>query len=772
MPQEPPQCLTPPVAPLGIPAGSHNVPLEAPELQQTAARPTAATSEPAAQAEMLTSGQTGCPVDSSAAFEPGDVLLDHLSLANDQLRQLLAAAGCSPAPAAVGPTAVVVGDDGLTPGGSPCSESAFFRAGDNDSHFFEGLRGVTDSCGGMSDMFGRLSLDGSCAGGPRVSFTGSRLPSEAGWGGAESLEEAGTSERSLCSGVRYVPASPRVVGFDCPLTPHTALRSPSWRSDCGADGSVTPGGASVIQGLAAAAAGGGGGGGLGYSCSGGSGCSTPRRQPTSPGLLHQALSRQQLISGGSGSSTPSGRRAAAAAAAAVGAAAAFGPAGGLAIPPPGFYGSSSSSTLLHGAGGPVAVGSAGQHHQRQRSCGSNTLMMMLTGQLQQPPLQQVHPYTQQPVPLPLQHHAALGGGPAMLRAFSDSHQALRRHQTKAGSPQHSSSGRSSGPFISSWLDGNEDSPLTISSATTRDEVSWKAGCWGVAKTVSCLTLPSLVSRSASPDGQVVYVFDSSMAAAINPSATAHQGDAALPAVPAEIDSDTQLFYYYYDDFADDTQQASDISSSLMRAFMAANIGNQAAANILATEVPKAYKQAVAHAANKTTVIKQDGPAQANTTLDGWSLFNITRTLDPITVVSQRVEAARARVGNATQAALTGRRNNTFNAAAAFNPAKPSWLSTDALEVDADVYKRDASRTSRIIAALMAAGRTAVSNNKAQQLVVNMGPGLQGVLDSTIRQAATRGAEVTSAARTNAEAAPGKHEFRSYILLMDVQYQQA
>lgn len=71
--------------------------------------------------------------------------------------------------------------------------------------------------------------------------------------------------------------------------------------------------------------------------------------------------------------------------------------------------------------------------------------------------------------------------------------------------------------------------------------------------------------------------------------------------------------------------------------------------------------------------------------------------------------------------------------------------------------RDPSRTSRIIATLMAAGRTAVGDKKAQQLVVNMGPGLQGVLDSTIRQAATPAAEVTSAAPTDAEAAPGTHE---------------
>jgi hypothetical protein len=161
-------------------------------------------------------------------------------------------------------------------------------------------------------------------------------------------------------------------------------------------------------------------------------------------------------------------------------------------------------------------------------------------------------------------------------------------------------------------------------------------------------------------------------------------------VPAELDSDTQLFYYYYDEFADDAQHAADISSSVMRAFLAANIGSDAPAKVLATEVPKAYRQAVAHAANKTTVNSQDGPAAANhsrTALTGWPLLNITATLDPITVISQRVEAARARWGNATQAALTGRRNNTFSAASAFQPSKPSWLSTDGPGLDADVFHR-------------------------------------------------------------------------------------
>jgi len=76
------------------------------------------------------------------------------------------------------------------------------------------------------------------------------------------------------SGVRYVPASPRVVGFDCPLTPHMhALRSPSWRSEVGVEGSSM---------------------GCGSMLACGSGASTPRRQASSPGLLQQALARSGL----------------------------------------------------------------------------------------------------------------------------------------------------------------------------------------------------------------------------------------------------------------------------------------------------------------------------------------------------------------------------------------------------------------------------------------------------------------------------------------------
>lgn len=72
--------------------------------------------------------------------------------------------------------------------------------------------------------------------------------------------------------------------------------------------------------------------------------------------------------------------------------------------------------------------------------------------------------------------------------------------------------------------------------------------------------------------------------------------------------------------------------------------------------------------------------------------------------------------------------------------------------------RDPARTSRIIAALMAAARAAVHDNKMAQLVVTMGTGIQGVLDTTLRQAATRGAAVRSAAvATGAGAGPGSHQ---------------
>ena len=92
------------------------------------------------------------------------------------------------------------------------------------------------------------------------------------------------SPGSQCA-TRYVPASPRIVGFEC-NTPGS-LRSPSWRSDVGGGNDV---GVNPVGGVPG----------------GGSGCSTPRRQPPSPGLLAQVLGRSQGGMYGSGSLAGSG----------------------------------------------------------------------------------------------------------------------------------------------------------------------------------------------------------------------------------------------------------------------------------------------------------------------------------------------------------------------------------------------------------------------------------------------------------------------------------
>lgn len=178
------------------------------------------------------------------------------------------------------------------------------------------------------------------------------------------------------SGVRYVPASPRVVGFDCPLTPHAyALRSPSWRSEVGVEGSSVGAHASWV-------------------C--GSGSSTPRRQASSPGLLQQALSRSGLApqqhhsqpqlfnsgpnsSGGSGCNTPSSAASAARRAASAAQGLGAHGAGASAFAPP-------AHTIPVAAPGSDkgAVGSHGSIGQLKQagSCSSSALLMtMMGGQL-------------------------------------------------------------------------------------------------------------------------------------------------------------------------------------------------------------------------------------------------------------------------------------------------------------------------------------------------------------------------------------------------------
>lgn len=241
------------------------------------------------------------------------------------------------------------------------------------------------------------------------------------------------------SGVRYMPASPRVVGFDCPATPQSALRSPSWRSDHSTVGdSGVAGGSSTAAGPAGvnhvSHLSFGGAGGLGGSST----CSTPRRQPASPGLLHQALTRQGAS--GSNCSTPSSARRAGSvpciqhcgSGALAGATpTALGPPSAIACAGRGsdkqhIAGSTSSvhSTGPLGIPSPPAGGMGVAHH-RARSCSSATLLKMLTGgPLQQTALHNtshIHPYIQQPQPLPLQQQQQQSqlGSRSLHRAQSD-----------------------------------------------------------------------------------------------------------------------------------------------------------------------------------------------------------------------------------------------------------------------------------------------------------------------------------------------------------------
>lgn len=234
---------------------------------------------------------------------------------------------------------------------------------------------------------------------------------------------------------------------------------------------------------------------------------------------------------------------------------------------------------------------------------------------------------------------------------------------------------------------------------------------GVNETVPCAELPALVTKTSLPSSASVFVIDQSLAPG-QAAADAFDGPAP-PTAPAEPEHDTQLFYYYYSDDADDTSDAAAISGAVLKSLLASKLGDARGAGAMAAALPGALRAGVGAAAAE--VSKQDGPADANATSIGWGLLQPLRQLDPITVISERINGTRGRLSNATataaarRAAGAQRRTSTISAGTGSDPSTPSWLITSGPNAAPDVYARCGDACTACTTNALAPGRACMQH---------------------------------------------------------------